>query len=138
MPQQLDEVGSGLLQRRLEAMGVRFLLGAAAAELTGDGTVAGVRFQDGSVLDSDMVVISCGIRPNVEEARQAGLLVERAVVVDDQLRTSDPAVYAIGECAQHRGKVYGLVDPVYEQARVLADVLSGARPDATYRGSRLA
>jgi sulfite reductase beta subunit-like hemoprotein len=97
-----------------------------------------LRFKDGSTLDADMVVISCGIRPNVEEARAAGLAVERAIVVDDQMRTSDPDVFAVGECAQHRGQVYGLVDPLYEQARVLADVLTGARPDAAYPGSRLA
>src|SRR3954464_3409365 len=85
-----------------------------------------------------MVVISCGIRPNIEVAREAGLAVERAIVVDDQLRTSDPSVFAVGECAQHRGKLYGLVDPVYEQARVLADHLTGLRPEAAYSGSRLA
>src|SRR5262249_53086793 len=82
--------------------------------------------------------ISCGIRPNVDEARAAGLLVDRGVVVDDQLRTSDDAVFAVGECAQHRGKVYGLVDPLVEQAKVLADVLTGVNPNAAYRGSRLA
>ena len=64
-----------------------------------------------------MVVISCGIRPNVDEAQAAGLTVERGIVVDDQLRTSDPDVFAVGECAQHRGELYGLVDPLYEQAR---------------------
>src|SRR5207302_7037797 len=96
------------------------------------------QFNDGSTLDADMVVISCGIRPNVEVARDSGLAVERAIVVDDQLRTSDPAIFAVGECAEHRGKVYGLVDPVYEQARVLADLLTGARLDAAYQGSRLA
>jgi nitrite reductase (NADH) large subunit len=139
MAQQLDPAGGELLRHKLEDMGVRVLCGTAAAALVGEGgAVSGVRLRDGSVLDTDMVVISCGIRPNVEVAREAGLAVERAVVVDDQLRTSDPAAYAVGECAQHRGKVYGLVDPVYEQARVLADVLSGSNPSATYQGSRLA
>jgi nitrite reductase (NADH) large subunit len=138
MVQQLDPTGGDLLRRKLEDMGVRVLLQKATVELLGDGTVRGLRFKDGSTLDTDMVVISCGIRPNVEEARAAGLAVERAVVVDDQLRTSDPNVFAVGECAQHRGKVYGLVDPLYEQARVLADVLTGARPHAAYTGSRLA
>ena len=101
---------------------------ATTASARRDGAVTGVRFKDGSTLDTDMVVISCGIRPNVEVAKAAGLAVERAIVVDDQLRTSDPAIFAVGECAQHRGKLYGLVDPVYEQARVLADVLTGAKP----------
>ena len=139
MVQQLDPTGGELLRRKLEALGVRVLLKTATTHLLGaDGRVCGLRFQDGSTLDTDMVVISCGIRPNVEEAKAAGLAVEKAIVVDDQLRTSDPAIYAVGECAQHRGKLYGLVDPVYDQARVLADVLTGARPGAAYTGSRLA
>jgi nitrite reductase (NADH) large subunit len=139
MAQQLDPVGGALLRHKLEAMGVGVLCGAAAAALVGEGgAVGGVRLKDGSVLDTDMVVISCGIRPNVEVAKDAGLAVERAIVVDDQLRTTDPAAFAVGECAQHRGKVYGLVDPVYEQARVFADVLTGADPSAAYGGSRLA
>src|SRR5262249_20831405 len=78
-----------------------------------------------------------GIRPNVDEARAAGLAVERAIVVDDHLRTSDPDVFAVGECAQHRGVVYGLVEPCYDQARVLADMLTGANPTARYKGTRL-
>ena len=139
MVQQLDPAGGALLRRKLEAMGVRVLVNTATSALLGeDSRVTGLRFQDGSILETDMVVISCGIRPNVEVARDAGLAVERAIVVDDQLRTSDPSVHAVGECAQHRGKLYGLVDPIYEQARVLADVLTESRPDAAYTGSRLA
>jgi NAD(P)H-nitrite reductase large subunit len=139
MIQQLDATGGALLQRKLEAMGVRVLLQTTTTHLLGEnGRVCGVRLQDGSTLETDMVVISCGIRPNIEPAKSAGLNVEKAIVVDDQLRTSDPAIFAVGECAQHRGKLYGLVDPVYEQARVLADVLTERRPDAAYTGSRLA
>jgi NAD(P)H-nitrite reductase large subunit len=138
MVQQLDPTGAALLRRKLEALGLRVLLEKAATGLLGDGRVTGVRFKDGSTLATDMVVISCGIRPNSDVAKLAGLHVEHAIGVDDQLRTSDPNVFAVGECAQHRGVVYGLVDPVYEQARVLADVLTGAKPDATYQGSRLA
>ena len=120
-------------------MGVVVRCGTAATALVGaDGAVTSVTLQDGTTLTTDMVVISCGIRPNVEVARDAGLAVDRAVVVDDQLRTSDSAAFAVGECAEHRGKVYGLVDPVYEQARVLADVLTGANGSAAYTGSRLA
>src|SRR5262249_11071930 len=106
--------------------------------LTGDGKVTGVRLADGTVLEADMVVISCGIRPNVAEAKAAGLKVERGVVVDDQMRTSDPSVSAVGECAQHRGVCYGVVEPLYDQARVLADVLTGADARAAYTGSQLA
>jgi nitrite reductase (NADH) large subunit len=138
MPQQLDAMSAALLKRKMEAMGVEVLLNKSIAELTGDGHVNGVRFADGSVLDADMVVISCGIRPNVAEAKAAGLHVERGVVVDDQMRTDDPHVYAVGECAQHKGVCYGIVEPLYEQAKVLADVLTGTYPDAAYRGSRLA
>src|SRR5207253_8494593 len=119
-------------------VGVQVRLGAVTTHLLGEGRLTGLRFQDGTTLEADMVVISCGIRPNVEEARAAGLAVERAIVVDDQLRTNDPSIYAVGECAQHRGRLYGLVDPLHEQARVLADVVTGAKPDAAYQGSRLA
>jgi nitrite reductase (NADH) large subunit len=138
MIQQLDPTGAALLKRKLEAMGVRVLLETPTTHILGDGKATGLRFKDGTTLDTDMVVISCGIRPNVDEAKAAGLAVERAIVVDDQLRTNDPSIYAVGECAQHRGKLYGLVDPLYEQARVLADVITQARPDAAYPGSRLA
>jgi NAD(P)H-nitrite reductase large subunit len=139
MIQQLDPAGGALLKRKLEAMGVRILLEKATTHILGEnGRVTGLRFKDGSTLETDMVVVSCGIRPNAEVAKSAGLNVERAIVVDDQLRTSDPDIFAVGECAQHRGKLYGLVDPVYEQARVAADVLTEARPQSAYEGSRLA
>lgn len=139
MVQQLDTAGGELLKQKLEAMGVRVLLKTVTTHiLSENGRVCGLRFQDGSTIETDMVVISCGIRPNIEEAKAAGLAVEKAIVVDDQLRTTDPSIFAVGECAQHRGRLYGLVDPVYEQARVLADVLTQAKPNATYTGSRLA
>jgi nitrite reductase (NADH) large subunit len=137
MIQQLDPLGGALLKRTLEGLGVEVLLEKATTAILGDGRVTGLRFKDGSTLDADMVVISCGIRPNVDEAKAAGLKVEKAIVVDDKLRTSDPAIFAVGECVQHKGRIYGLVDPLYEQARVLADVLTGAKPQAAYNGSRL-
>jgi NAD(P)H-nitrite reductase large subunit len=138
MPQQLDPTGGELLRQKLADMGLRVLLNTRTAEILGNERVTGVRFADGTVIETDMVVISCGITPNVEEARAAGLKVERAVVVDDQLHTSAQGVFAVGECAQHRGRVYGLVDPIYEQARVLADVITEKSAMATYVGSRLA
>lgn len=138
MAQQLDAAAGALLRRKLEAMGLEFKLGARAASIVGDEEVEGVRFADGSVVEADLVVISCGIQANVDEARTAGLAVERGIVVDDQLRSSDPDIFAVGECAQHRGRVYGLVDPIYDQARVLADHLSEAKLDAKYEGSKLA
>jgi nitrite reductase (NADH) large subunit len=137
MPQQLDPAGADLLCCKMEAMGVQVLSGKAVVALVGEGNVRGVRFADGTVLESDMVVISCGIRPNANEARTSGLQVEKGIIVDDQLRTSDPHVFAVGECAQHRGICYGIVEPLYEQARVLAEVLTGTDPRANYSGSRL-
>ena len=101
------------------------------------GTSTGVAFQDGSTLDCDMVVLAAGIRPNVELARRAGLAVNRGIVVgDDLVCVGVPDVYAVGECAEHRGRVYGLVAPLWEQTQVLADRLSGKAPEA--RLSRLA
>ncbi len=138
MVQQLDSPASLLLQRKLEAMGVHFKLNAKTTKIVGESEVEGVAFADGSTLDADLVVISCGIQPNVDEARTAGLVVERGIVIDDQMRTSDPDIFAVGECAQHRGRVYGLVDPIYEQARILADVIAETTPDARYVGSKLA
>src|SRR5207248_6038820 len=95
MIQQLDPTGGALLKRKLEAMGVRVLLETATTHLLGDGRVKGLRFKDGRTLETDMVVISCGIRPNVDDARASGLNVDQAIVVDDQLRSSDPAVLAV-------------------------------------------
>ncbi|GAA5652893.1 nitrite reductase large subunit NirB [Geodermatophilus obscurus] len=94
--------------------------------------------KDGRRLDCDLLVVATGVRPHTDVAVLSGLEVERGIVVDDQLRTDDPDVYAIGECAQHRGSVYGLVQPAWEHARVLADVLTGTDPDAEYHGSRTA
>lgn len=138
MVQQLDSAGGAILRKTMEAMGVSVRLEMKTACITGDGRATGLRFADGEVLPADMVVISCGIRPNAEIAREAGLQVERAIVVDDQMRTSDPAVWAVGECAQHRGTIYGLVAPLWEQAQVLADVLTGTSPHSLYLGSKLA
>src|SRR5262249_51036228 len=116
MPQQLDSAGAALLRHTMDQMGGEVMRGKPAVEIMGDGRGSGVRFGDGSTLAADMVIISCGIRPNAEEARAAGILVDRGIVVDAQLRTSEANVYAVGECAQHRGACYGIVEPLYEQA----------------------
>lgn len=137
MAQQLGPPAAALLQRKLSARGLRFVLSAQATTVQGDGKVRGIQLDDGATLETDMLVISCGTCPNVEEARAAGLAVERGIVVDDQLRTSGLDVFAVGECAQHRGQVYDRVDPVYEQAAVLADVLTAVR-SAAYQGWRAA
>ncbi|MFE0749409.1 nitrite reductase large subunit NirB [Gordonia sp. NPDC058843] len=140
MNQQLDERGGKVLRNQIEALGVGVHTGkrTTAVLRNDDETVAGVGFTDGDSLPADMIVVTAGIRPNVEIARGAGLVVERGIVVDDQMRCEDEAfIYAVGECAQHRSEVYGLVAPLWEQAVVLADVLTGANPDAEYHGSRL-
>ena len=99
----------------------------------------GVRLRDQTEIDCDMVVVAAGIRPNTDVAVTSGFTVERAIVVDDQMRTvDDDDVYAVGECVQHRGEVYGLVAPLWEQAVVLADQITGADPHAAYLGSRTA
>ncbi len=134
MDMQLDAVGGAVLRRAVESLGVGVHLGSFASSVTGGRRVSGVGLADGRHVDGDLVVLACGVRPQVELARRADLVVERGVVVDDALRTSDPHVHAVGECAQHEGQVYGLVAPAWEQAAVLADVLTGG--DARYRGSR--
>ncbi len=117
----------------MEARGVTVRLQAHSAAIEGESHVTGLRLADGEVLPADLVVMACGVRPNADLARAAGLTCNRGVVVDDHLATSDPAIFALGECAEHRGMAYGLVAPAYEQARVLARHLAGKR--AAYEGS---
>ncbi len=138
MNQQLDEEAGAILRRVLEQrVGIAVHTGLRPTAIRSSGAVSGVVLADGSTIDADMVVVTAGIRPNVGLGVVSGLTVERAIVVDDQLRTvDDPGIYAVGECAQHRGQVYGLVAPLWEQADVLADHLTGADPDAAYHGSR--
>jgi len=138
MTAQLDPDSAALLKAIMEQMGVRVLLEKIATHILGDEHVTGLQFRDGSMLATDMVVISAGIRPITEVAQASGLTVERGIVCDDQLRTSDPDIFAVGECVQHRGVVYGLVDPIWEQAATLADVITEKNPHAAYRGSKLA
>ncbi|MFI8772462.1 nitrite reductase large subunit NirB [Gordonia sp. NPDC062954] len=140
MNQQLDERGGKVLRNKIEELGVGVHTGkrTTAVLRTDDGTVSGVGFADGESLPADMIVVTAGIRPNVELARSAGLVIERGIVVDDQMRCEDEgSIYAVGECCQHRSEVYGLVAPLWEQAVVLADVITGANPHAEYHGSRL-
>jgi nitrite reductase (NADH) large subunit len=137
MERQLDSAAGFLLQQALTARGVETLLEAHSEEIVGeDGRVSGLRLKDGRLIPCELLVMAVGIRPNTALAKSAGLQVNRGVVVDDQMRTSDPAVFAIGECAEHRGVAYGLVAPIFEMCRTLADVLT-ADPDAAYEGSLL-
>ncbi len=139
MENQLDPAAGKLLQSTMSNMGVHIHLNKKTVAIQGDEGVSGLEFDDGTVLACDMVVISTGITPNAEIGKECGLTVERAIVVDDQMRSiDDPDIYVVGECAQHRGQVYGLVAPLWEQGAVLADHLTAKNADAGYRGSRLA
>jgi len=136
MAVQLDSAAGAVLRSTLEGMGIRFHLGKSITAAVGNGEIEGVRLSDGSTESCDLLIISAGIRPNVEIAKQAGLTVERAIVVGDDLASvNDPSVYAIGECSQHRGQTYGLVAPGSEQAKVLAERLSRPESEAVYTGS---
>jgi nitrite reductase (NADH) large subunit len=136
MERQLDAAAAGMLRRAVEARGVEVLLAVETTRMIGTRRVEAVQLRDGRVIPADLVVVAVGVRPNVELAAHAGITVNRGIVVDDGLATSAHDVFAIGECAEHRGQCYGLVEPAYEQAAVLAQRLAG-RP-ATYPGSVLA
>jgi nitrite reductase (NADH) large subunit len=141
MEMQLDPQAGTLLRQTMEGMGLHLHMEKSTAGIVGDGHdgVAGLAFKDGSTIPCDMVVISCGIRPNAEIGKACGLTVNRAIVVDDQMRSvDDPDVYVVGECAEHRGRVYGLVAPLWEQGQTLADHITGAKPDVSYAGSKIA
>ena len=139
MEAQLDTQGGAMLRRAMEKMGVRIHLESLTDTILGDDRVTGVTFKNGATLDCDMIVVAAGIRPNAEIGRSAGLTVERAIVVDNHMRCVDDLnVYAVGECAQHRGRVYGLVAPLWDQAKVFADQVTRANRDAAYHGSKLA
>src|SRR5262249_45882793 len=127
MPRQIDDAGSKVLVGKINALGVRVHLNKNTKEVLGNGKVEGMAFADGGELDVKMIVVSAGIKPRDDLARTCGLTVGQrgGVVVDDHLRTSDPAIYAIGEVALYGGMVYGLVAPGYEMAEIAAANLCG-------------
>jgi nitrite reductase (NADH) large subunit len=133
MERQLDARAARLVKDAVEQRGVRVLLEADTAAVEGGGHAQAVRLADGRVIPADLVVVAVGVRPNSDLARAAGLQVQRGVVIDDGLEASAPGVYAIGECAEHRGIAYGLVEPAYDQADILARRLG--RANAIYKGS---
>ena len=137
MNTQLDHLAGQMLHRAVEQLGIFVRTGRTLQAIIGEERVEAVRFNDRSRLATDLVIFACGIRPRVEVARESGIPVDRGILVNDCLATSIPGIYALGECAEHRGKVYGIVGPIWEQCEVLADVLTGARPQARYRGSKL-
>ncbi|WP_424531837.1 FAD-dependent oxidoreductase [Sphaerisporangium viridialbum] len=133
MDRQLDAEAGLVLGEALAGLGVTVRTGVRVSAIHDHG----VELDTGETLGSELVVLACGVRPVTGLARDAGLEVAGGVVVDDRMRTADPAIYAIGECAQHDGTVYGLVAPAWEQAAVVADLVTGADGTARYRGSRL-
>jgi nitrite reductase (NADH) large subunit len=136
MERQLDASAAELLKSLVERKGIRVLLNASTVRLHGETEVEGVELADGQRLEADAVVFAAGIRPNAALARDAGIAVNRGIIVDDRLQTGAPDIYALGECAEHRGICYGLVEPAYEQAAVLARHLAGAA--VSYGGSVVA
>ena len=125
MNMQLDMTGGDYLKNKMEQMGVQVLTGRVTRQLLGNGKVEGVEFANGQLLEADLVVIAAGIRPNTDLGRKAGLTVNRGIVVNDFLETSNPRIFAVGECVEHNGQVYGLVAPLLEQGKVLAATITG-------------
>ncbi len=124
MERQLDAHAAGLLRAELEGRGLKFVMPAQTAAILGQERVSGLRLADGAVLPADLIVMAVGVRPNIELARSAGLRCDRGILVDDTLATYDPAIYAVGECVQHRDSTFGLVAPLWDQARVCAAYLA--------------
>jgi nitrite reductase (NADH) large subunit len=136
MERQLDAPAAELLKSLVERKGIGVVLNANTARLHGETRVEGIELSDGRRIDADAVVFAAGIRPNIALAKDAGIPVNRGIVVDDVMQTGAPDIFALGECAEHRGICYGLVEPAYEQARVLARHLAGST--AAYSGSVVA
>ncbi len=124
MERQLDEPSAKMLQTSLEERGMKFLTGHSSKEILGDDRVTGLKFADDTHVDADLLVMAVGIKPNIALAQAAGLHCERGLVVNDTMQTFDPNIYSVGECVQHRGDLYGLVAPLFEQAKVAANHLA--------------
>ncbi len=139
MDAQLDTTAGAMLRTAMENMGIAVRTETSTTEVLGSERVEGLTFKDGSSIECELLVVAAGIRPNAEIGTRAGLTVERAIVVDNHMRSvDDMTIYVVGECAQHRGKVYGLVAPLWDQAKVFADHITERNRDAAYHGSKLA
>ena len=136
MERQLDAPAAALLKSLVEKKGIDVLLNANTARILGQSRAEAVELADGRQIDADAVIFAAGIRPNVALAKEAGIAVNRGIVVDDRLQTGTDDIFALGECAEHRGICYGLVEPAYEQAKALAQHLAGR--SAAYQGSVVA
>jgi nitrite reductase (NADH) large subunit len=137
MNTQLDGIAGEMLAHRMERAGIFLRVGRTAEAVYGEERIKGVYLDDGTTLPADMIVMACGIRPRIDLAKDSGLPINKGIIVNDILATQVAGVYAFGECAEHQGKLYGIVTPVWEQAAVLADVLCGTKPGSRYRGSKL-
>ena len=127
MERQLDPPGGRFLMAKMKELGIRVLLGRSTVAIRGGRRVEGVEFSDGEVLDANLVVVAAGIRPNVDLAKKAGLTVKRGIVVNDFMETSNPDIFAVGDCVEHRGICYGLVAPLFDQGKVLAATITDRR-----------
>ncbi|GAC1312218.1 MAG: hypothetical protein NVSMB21_22580 [Vulcanimicrobiaceae bacterium] len=135
MDVQLDSFGGRALEAKIETLGIAICTGAKAVAAYDDARGRGIELDDGTVVAGDLIVVCCGTKPNAELARDAGLACARGIVVDDGLRTNDERIFALGECAEHRGELYGLVEPLWDQCRTLADRLTGG--EQSYGGSKV-
>jgi nitrite reductase (NADH) large subunit len=133
MERQLDGPAAALLKSLVERKGIKVLLNADTARIEGKTRIGAIELADGRRIDADAVIFAAGIRPNIALAKEAGIPFNRGIVVDDHMQTGVPNIFALGECAEHRGTCYGLVEPAYDQARVLAQHLAGKT--ARYGGS---
>jgi nitrite reductase (NADH) large subunit len=136
MERQLDETAARMLQEELESQGMKFLFQKETKEIVGDIGAKGVIFKDGTKVEADLIVMAAGVRPNVQLAQNSGIETNRAILVNDYMETSEPNIYAVGECVEHRGVVYGLVQPLYEQGKILAKRICGTKGQG-YEGSVL-
>ena len=133
LPRQLDAQGAALLKRQIERMGIKVRLGVATEEIIGRGEVGGLKFKNGEETPTEMAVIAAGVRPNLELAKEAGLAVDRGVVVDDFLKTSHPKIFAAGDNIQHQGKIWGIIPASFDQARIAASNILGQ--ERKYQGT---
>jgi len=133
LPRQLDPPGGEILKSRIEESGIRVLLGLAAEEITGEPEARGIRFKDGTKIEADLIVLAAGIRPNTALAREAGLAVDKGVIVDDRMAAGAPGIFAAGDGIQHRGKLYGIIPASFAQSRVAAENICGR--EKTYPGT---
>ncbi|SDN98511.1 nitrite reductase large subunit NirB [Alkalicoccus daliensis] len=137
MERQLDETAAHLLQKDLEEQGMNFHLETQTSEILGEHKVEGVQFKEGTTVAADMVIMSVGVAPNVTLAKENNIETNRGILVNDYMQTKDADIYAVGECAEHEGMVYGLVNPLYEQADTLAAHITQTSGASSYAGSFL-